>query len=546
LATREGTIVLAGLRLVANRSDSLAAATVLHLLSDPEQDTPDWITERLDALRDPEAGDDVETPPTFHVPWEGDARFARIDNIDRSLLSPTAVAQQVIEALDLPTLVHTWGDAARRCSNLDSILRHTREYEEIAFDSGQAATLSGLILYFERLESDGLDVRYPPQGHDAVTLMTYHSAKGLEWPVVVLSGLNSDRSPNMWSPVVTGGGKGDTHPLEGRTLRSWTWPFGETDGPYGGLRSGSGLEVNALDSSEGQARTRRESAENLRLLYVGCTRAKHKLVFAHREGKSAWLAQLPTVDSLLDCSLDEGEHELDGIDTSFVLRRLNIDMVDECQFAAREQERWISMPGKPNPPGFLPRFHVPSQAPEEPAGVAFHPEELPGPSYFPSGANKDQYAAIGDAVHSYLAALPSMRSLVDAAKERVATRCLEAFSVTGILSPSVLVSSGDRFSQWVKSKYPDARWLTELPVTAPRSAGGQWNGTLDLLLELTDGTVVIIDHKSAPIRRAHCAAKASTFSGQLLAYKEMINSTERAVSASWIHFPLAGIVAELV
>jgi ATP-dependent exoDNAse (exonuclease V) beta subunit len=81
---------------------------------------------------------------------------------------------------------------------------------------------------------------------------------------------------------------------------------------------------------------------------------------------------------------------------------------------------------------------------------------------------------------------------------------------------------------------------------APRSAGGQWNGTLDLLLELTDGKVVIIDHKSAPIRREHCAAKASTFSGQLLAYKEMINSTERAVDSCWIHFPLAGVVAEPV
>ncbi len=139
-----------------------------------------------------------------------------------------------------------------------------------------------------------------------------------------------------------------------------------------------------------------------------------------------------------------------------------------------------------------------------------------------------------------------MRSLSDVEKENVAERCLAAFSVTGILSPSILVSSGDRFSEWVESKYPGAQWLTELSVTAPRSAGGQWNGTLDLLLELTDGKVVIIDHKSAPIRQEHCAAKATTFSGQLVAYKEMINSTERTVGSCWIHFPLAGVVAELV
>jgi len=161
----------------------------------------------------------------------------------------------------------------------------------MAFDTGQAATLTGLILYLEQLAADQRDYRYPPQGHDAVTLMTYHSAKGLEWPTVVLSGLDSGRPPNMWSPVVTGGGQTDENPLEGRTLRSWTWPFGETQGQFGGLRTGSGLEVDALLSPEGQERAARETDENLRLLYVGCTRAKERLVFAHREGKYAWLVQ---------------------------------------------------------------------------------------------------------------------------------------------------------------------------------------------------------------------------------------------------------------
>ncbi|MDT7042537.1 UvrD-helicase domain-containing protein [Candidatus Nitronereus thalassa] len=546
LSTREGALILAGLRLVADRRDSLAAATVLHLLSDPKQDTPDWITERLQALRDTNAGGGSETPHAFHLPWEGDARFSRIENINRLLLSPTLVVQQVIEALDLPTYVQKWGDPAQRCSNLDSILRHAREYEEIAFDSGQAATLRGFILYLEELAGDKLDLRYPPQGHDAVTLMTYHSSKGLEWPVVVLSGLNSDRPPNMWSPVVTGGGQSDADPLEGRTLESWTWPFGQTEGQFGGLRTGSGLEDDALTSPEGQARTCRETEENLRLLYVGCTRAKHKLVFAHRAGTYAWLAQLSAVDSLLDCNLGEGEHELNGIDTSFVLRHLNTNRVDDCRIPARQKERWRSLTGNPNPPGFSPRFHAPSQTSAEPGDVAFHNEELPGPSYFPSGADEDHYATIGEAVHSYLAALPSMQSLSDVEKEGVAERCLAAFSVTGILSPSILVSSGNRFSEWVESKYPGAQWLTELSVTAPRSAGGQWNGALDLLLELTDGKVVIIDHKSAPIRREHCAAKATTFSGQLLAYKEMINSTEQVVDSYWIHFPLAGVMVKLV
>ena len=544
LSTREGAIVLAGLRIVADRSDSLAAATIVHLLSDPEQDTPDWIAQRLQALRDAQDKDDTEASPGSYMPWNGDSRFFRIEDIDRSLLSPTSIVQQVIESLDLPTLVQGWGDPARRCSNLDSILRHAREHEEIALDGGQAVTLSGFILYLEQLEEDDLDLRYPPQGHDAVTLMTYHAAKGLEWPVVVLSGLNSDRSVNMWSPVVTGGGQSDESPLQGRTLRSWTWPFGKTDGPFGGLRTGSGLEDDALMSPEGQARTARETEENLRLLYVGCTRAKLKLIFAHRENKYAWLAKLSGVDSLLDCGVGEGVHELDGIDTSFVLRRLNPDMVDDCRFSAKPQERWLSLTGNPNPPEFAPRFHSPSQAPKEMGDAEFDAVELPGLSHFPSGADEDQYAAVGDAVHSYFAALPSIKSLSDNKKAIVAERCLSAFSVSGILSPSILISSGERFLQWVEDHYPGAQWHIETAASGPRAAGGYWNGTIDLLLQLPSGELVMIDHKSAPIRRQHCAAKASQFGGQLAAYSEVLTSAGETVESMWIHFPLAGVVAK--
>ena len=53
----------------------------------------------------------------------------------------------------------------------------------------------------------------------------------------------------MGCPVVTGGGKTSTDPLAGRTLRSWTWPFGKTDGEFQQLRSGSGLPIEHLESA---------------------------------------------------------------------------------------------------------------------------------------------------------------------------------------------------------------------------------------------------------------------------------------------------------
>jgi len=503
------------------------------------------VVERLQAVRNGQENEAKEALAESYVPWNGDVRFSRIEVVNRSLLPPTVIVQQVIESLDLPTLVQRWGDPARRCSNLDSMLRHAREYEEIAIDSGQAATLSGFILYIEGLESEQRDVRFPPQGHDAVTLMTYHSAKGLEWPVVVLSGLNSDRSPNMWSPAVTGGGQQDKSPLEGRILRSWTWPFGVNDGQFGGLRSGSGLEDDALLSPEGQDRSSRETAENLRLLYVGCTRAKQKLVFAHRRDKYAWLGQLSAVDSILDCNLGDGEHPLKGIDTTLVVRSLTADMADDCRFPSKQSERWLALPLRTTPAEARLRFHSPSQAAIGTDGASFEIQELPGPTHFPTGAGEELYAAIGDAVHSYLAAIPSIHSLSTQQKSEVAERCLAAFSVTGILSPSALVTAGDRFHQWVETQFPGARWHVEASVVGARAEGGEWSGAVDLLLECPDGGVVVIDHKSAPIQRKHCAAKAVQFAGQLLAYTEVLTSNGVTIASRFIHFPLAGVIARL-
>ena len=547
LSTREGVLVMAGLRLVADRRDSLAAATVIHILSDPAVETPAWLAERLKALRISEQaieGEATDASPDW-LPWSGDTRLKAIERIDRRTLSPMLVVQQLIEALSLPAMIQQWGEPARRCANLDSLLIHASEYEESALETGEAVTITGLILYFENLVDSESDTRHPPLGHDAVTLMTYHAAKGLEWPVVILSGLHKERDAMMWSPIVTGGNSGEGDPLDGRTLQAWTWPFGFTEGKFGGLCTGSGLEDDVLTSPEGIERTNREVQESLRLLYVGCTRAKDKLIFAHRVGKYDWLSRVNAFDSLVNSTQGEGEHEIAGVDTTLVIRSLNADMVDDCRFPAATTNRWIALPDAPIVTLPNSRFHQPSQVPASAAGT-FKIFEMAGSAYFPAGAKESSYADIGNAVHAYFATLPSMQRFNKLQKEVVAERCLSSYSVSGLLDSSAIVSSGDRFCEWVATTFPNARWHTEVPVTVTRTDGGHWNGTIDLLLELPDGRVVVIDHKSAPIRRKYCEAKAAAFSGQLNAYRDMMSQTGTEVASCWIHFPLAGVAAQQV
>jgi ATP-dependent helicase/nuclease subunit A len=554
LRTREAALVFAGFRLVADRSDSLAAATVLHILADPEQDTPDWIIERLESLQTLRASETDTGKRTYPDPWEGDERFRQLDLIDKTVSSPTVVLQQVIEALSLSEHISRWGDAPRRCANLDSLLRHSGKYEETQLGSGHAATLCGFAWYMGQLADENMDLRYPPLGHDAVTLMTYHGTKGLEWPVVVLSGLDKEWPPRMWSPVVGGGGQNPERPLEGRELQCWIWPFGESKSRYGNaLIAGSGLENDALETEEGIARAERETTEGQRLLYVGCTRAKSKLVFVHREGKCRWLDKVPRFADLIDSGLEPGEHEIAGVETTVVVRKLDQESALKMAVEQKPEQRWIASAEIKERIDYADRFYSPSVVGgvEETEGdgnddSTFAITDLPGKSYCLAGVKEEKYADVGNAVHGYFGALPSMVTMDTASKSVVAERCLSAFQVTGVMSPEDLVATGDRFWEWVSIEYPSATWHTEVPATCPRSSSGQWNGTLDLVLQLANGGVVIIDHKSAPVKRDVCAKHAANYADQLLAYREMLAASGHDVHSCWVHFPLAGVMAKQI
>jgi hypothetical protein len=155
---------------------------------------------------------------------------------------------------------------------------------------------------------------------------------------------------------------------------------------------------------------------------------------------------------------------------------------------------------------------------------------------------EDQEAALGNAIHAYLTALPSLHALTRDQRRDVAIRCLRGFGVEALLMPGPLVDMGERFHAWVHTRYPGATWHTEVPLTAPRPEGGQWYGSADLVLRLPTGELVIVDHKCGPVRRDHMRAKAVGYAGQLLAYREALSAQE-VVKAVWVHFPLATGIA---
>lgn len=96
----------------------------------------------------------------------------------------------MIDECDLPGIVLRWSanpDMARtRLANLEALLVAAAAYEDRRGEQ-RASSVSGLILWFAELADDEEDM-CAEASVDAVHVMTQHSAKGLEWPVVVLDG----------------------------------------------------------------------------------------------------------------------------------------------------------------------------------------------------------------------------------------------------------------------------------------------------------------------------------------------------------------------
>ncbi|MEK6544521.1 MAG: 3'-5' exonuclease, partial [Elusimicrobiota bacterium] len=533
LDTRECAAVLAGLYPVVDRNDSLAAATLLHMLEDDSAGTPKWFSERLAEL--------AKNKGKRAHPFAGHKLFEALKALNSNDFSPSETVSAIIRALDLPVRIGKWDQPARRATHLDSLLAAAKTYEQEALHKGHSATLTGLIAYLEDLNDKGDDDREPPQGLDAVRVSTYHHAKGLEWPVVILSQLNKVFDGSMFQFSAAGGDAASGKPLKDRCLCYWPYPFERS--------KQLDLDADARSTDEAQAAAARDDAESQRLLYVGFTRPKEKLILATRvkdnkagdAHETQWLNKLKDFEKSLGGLINPGTHKIEGVHGDIKVERFTAPEVITLAPPPKTQHWFSGYDGKPKT--HAPRYRSPSAEPALKGDFSF--ESLPGEHPFPANLGKLDPETLGTAVHAYFSALPSLSGLAPKAKQACAQRILQGYSLTAALKADALVAAGERLESWVKTRFPNVRWRTEVPITAPADDGSQWNGSIDLLLELPDGSVAVLDHKSFFGNEPHLHERANEYTGQLKAYAEALKVYGKKVSFLGLHLPIGGRVGEM-
>jgi ATP-dependent helicase/nuclease subunit A len=402
-------------------------------------------------------------------------------------------------------------------ANIESFL-------SLARTRGEARGLAGLLHEIEslqkaiNLESDlsDRDLSTNDQGN-CVQVMTTHAAKGLEFPVVIIAGMDKGTQRNSAPATFT--------PAYGLGLK-WNDPFGK-----------NGLEDSWQLRNSEELKTR-DKQESHRLLYVAMTRAEEHLILSYSRGKnkpSNWAKIIeaafrvdgfaPSADPYIVTSLASGGDTLE-IAVHVMESEPPVLRVDGASKTELEGVLTIPRPTVEDQHdstvnvtslavfAACPRKYYLGRYIGWNGRMAFQsePEDLPEDEDLPDDEEATA-AEMGSFVHEILAGLPGASTNIEA--RRLANAFLD--SELGVRSAAAARSE----REW--------EFIVDIDGMLVR-------GTIDLWFE-ESGEIQVVDYKTDAVSAAEATLRASEYAPQLALYGLAI---ERALGKrpahAWLHF----------
>ncbi|MDX8414477.1 MAG: UvrD-helicase domain-containing protein [Mariprofundales bacterium] len=531
LAQPESVIAMASLRLLADSSDRLALAELVHSL--PEHPSAGvWLEELVDA------------PDQVEAKWKQDDRMQRLLSLQVCDQSPLELFAQVRDTMLLEAYALRRSRPQQVLANLDALAALIGEYQDSAKARHEAATLPGLLYWLGQQEDPSM-----PEGRDAdtVQVLTYHRSKGLEWPLVIVHDL--DKKPRF-SPFGVAVNPATTfdpaQPLAGRTIRFWPEPFKGANLPFG---------ESIAQSSEQEAAKVQNMQERQRVMYVGITRARDYLIHAapfytrkKKKGESVvhadWLASLiPQGEGI--CLPEDADHDANRIGVGalkFACERIVLKSEDHPEPLTTGVSEWF-MPESVEPAHHAAYGVSPSSwaLPEVEqrlvqTAVAY---EIGEAIAIPSGV---EMKLLGDLFHHFIAADDVTKGRD--ARQGMAARILKRWLPQSAVEIDALLMVSDNFHQWVKREYAGAQLLKEWPIRL-RLGNQAAHGWIDALIAMDQG-LVLVDHKTIGADLEQCLLQTKSYAGQLDLYSRAVESaTGSVVLKRLIHLPLQGRIVSV-
>lgn len=389
-------------------------------------------------------------------------------------------------------------------------------------------SLRALLDWLERLQDltfYDAESPVPESDEDAVRLLTVHGAKGLEFPIVILTGLGRRV-----------GGRGTS----GVTLTR------SADGCLE-VRCGKQFQTSGFDPEREEALV---TAEDARLLYVAATRARDHLVLSlyhpqkHNDCHAARMLRLLEDPGAPRCVplTEDGPMARPAIADAMA----TVEELAAEEHARREQV-WRDQRAALVRRLGVERTAVPSHlaerceprtlvTPREVEADAASPldEERATPRPLRPGRGA---TALGRAVH---AVLQHMDLATLAGLEPLAARAAVEYEVEGQQEMVIRYARAAVTSPAVHRALETGRCWREVPVGIP-IPGGVLEGAIDLLYEYPDGTLGVIDYKTDQAEAPTSATRLAHYRVQCGAYALAVEQVSgRQVSSIELVFAALG------
>lgn len=533
MSTPEVQLVLACLRRLQDASDTLATAMIIGLTGslEPEQ----WLHDRLQFLADSKVGEDGLTePPQWSWKTTGQHAhplIARLEAIRPRLMSltPREALRLAKAESGIARLAHQWcshSRAAQVCiANVEALLALAQQYEEACLGARQPATVNGMLLWLKTLAEADQDGR-AAAAHGAVEVMTFHGSKGLEWPMVIVAGLDHAHRTDLWSVRARTEGQFDAKiPLANRFVHYWVNPYGKA--VVQALADAEASDIGKLMDEQAQQ-------ENARLLYVAITRARDVLALVGAVKAAAdkpacdWLDEIGATDKLW---VSAGERNIDGQQViceaqSWEFEAASAAPPEQAPEKMQYFKQWQAQT-------FAPLWFAPSSAKAE----GFKVVEVENVGQRIAVQHGTDITALGSALHCCIAcavADPSNTLTVGQVNE-----ILTRWRLNGAVTPEAALFQVNAFVTWWRAKWPDGAAQAELPIQVHRADGTVTRGQIDMLIRVASGCI-LIDHKADPRNVDDGARLALDHGGQLEAYAEAVmTASGEDVLQRWLFLPVA-------